>query len=116
MTTGTSTCLCEPSDVAHLPRSLPHSAMRIWRLVIPKPEDRVPITTLNAFNIFLPLIPVFFMGYLVRRPDTYLYRLALMPFTIWIILCGSFGYVFVNELHEPYNFGQGGLITLTALW
>jgi len=47
------------------------------------------------------------MGYLVRRPNTYLYRLALMPFTIWVILRGSFGYAWVNELHGPYNFGQG---------
>jgi hypothetical protein len=93
-------------DVAHVPL-LGHSAMRIWRLVIPKPEDRTPVTTHNAFNILFPLIPIFFMGYLVRRPNTYLYRLALMPFTIWTILRASFGYAWVNELHSPYNFGQG---------
>jgi hypothetical protein len=49
------------------------------------------------------------MGYLVRRPNTHLYRLALMPFTIWTILRASFGYVWVNEEFGPYNFGQGEL-------
>lgn len=47
------------------------------------------------------------MGYLVRRPNTYLYRLALMPFTIYFILRASFGYNFVNEIYNPYNYGQG---------
>jgi hypothetical protein len=55
------------------------------------------------------------MGYLVRRPNTYLYRLALMPFTLWTILRGSFGYAWVNELHSPYNFGQGQLVHVTSL-
>lgn len=49
------------------------------------------------------------MGYLVRRPNTHLYRLALMPFTIWVVLRASFGYVWVNEEFSPYNFGQGEL-------
>jgi len=49
------------------------------------------------------------MAYLVRRPGTYLYRLALMPFTIWAVLRASFGYVWVNEEHGPYVFGQGEL-------
>lgn len=47
------------------------------------------------------------MGYLVRRPNTRLYRLALMPITIWATLRASFGYVWVDENFGPYNFGQG---------
>lgn len=92
---------------AHVPLT---RTMRLWRLVIPKPADRIPVTLSNSWHILFPLVPIFFMGYLVRRPNTYLLRLALMPFTIWAILRASFAYAWVDELHSPYNFGQGEVI------
>lgn len=80
---------------------------RLWHRLIPYPEDRIPVTVYTIHNVFFPLLPLLLMSYLVRRPNTHLYRLALMPITIWAILRASFAYVWVDELYGPYNFGQG---------
>ncbi|KIM29930.1 hypothetical protein M408DRAFT_328389 [Serendipita vermifera MAFF 305830] len=79
----------------------------IWRQIVPRPRDRVPVTIYTIHNVFLPLVPLLFMAYLVRRPNTHFARLAVMPFTIWTILRASFGFVWVDQMYSPYNFGQG---------
>lgn len=83
--------------------------LSIWRKIVPEPPDRIPVTIYTIQNVLFPLVPILFMGYLVRRPNTHVYRVALMPFTIWTILRASFGYVWVDEEFSPYNFGQGKL-------
>lgn len=80
----------------------------IWRMVIPHPTDRIPVTSRTVHHVFLPLLPLVLMGYLVRRPNTQVYRLAMLPYTIWTILRASFAYSWVDQLYSPYNFGQGG--------
>ncbi|KAG8874585.1 hypothetical protein FRC20_005708 [Serendipita sp. 405] len=82
-------------------------AQHIWHSLIPYPEYRIPVTRYTIHNVFFPLIPLLMMGYLVRRPNTHIHRIALMPIAIWATLRASFGYVWVDEFYSPYNFGQG---------
>jgi hypothetical protein len=104
-----STCLRKMLTRYHHDRAVFEKLSSIWRFLIPDPQDRIPVTLYTIHNVLFPLVPLLFMGYLVRRPNTHIYRLALMPFTIWTILRASFGYVWVNEEFSPYNFGQGEL-------
>lgn len=45
------------------------------------------------------------MSYLVRRPDTHLIRLLLLPTLISTALYSSFGYVWVDPRRNVYNWG-----------
>jgi Membrane bound O-acyl transferase family len=45
------------------------------------------------------------MSYLVRRPDTHLIRLLLLPTLITTALHSSYGYVWLDPRHNVYNWG-----------
>jgi hypothetical protein len=45
------------------------------------------------------------MSYLVRRPDTHLIRLLLLPTLITAALHSSYGYVWLDPKHNVYNWG-----------
>jgi hypothetical protein len=45
------------------------------------------------------------MSYLVRRPDTHLIRLLLLPTLITTALYSSYGYVWLEPRHNVYNWG-----------
>lgn len=82
-------------------------AEQFLRLLVPKLDDRVPITpsTFPYTISFLP--PVLFMAYLARRPETYLMRLLLLPTVITITLYSCFGYVWTGPGMHVYNWGEG---------
>ena len=45
------------------------------------------------------------MSYLVRRPDTHLIRLLLLPTLITAALYSSYGYVWIEPRHNVFNWG-----------
>lgn len=81
--------------------------LQIWHHIIPRQDDRIPITVHNIHKVLGPLLPLLFMSYLVQRPNTHLYRLAMVAFTAYSILKGSFGYYFEDKKLIPYNFALG---------
>ncbi|KIJ54575.1 hypothetical protein M422DRAFT_200421 [Sphaerobolus stellatus SS14] len=88
-----------------------HSA---FRSIIPKPEDRIPLTGQNWQRLLLPMPVVLLMAYLVRRPNTYLLRLSLLPFALVLLIRTGFSYVWENPSFSTYNFGNG-VFTLAAI-
>ncbi|TDL23297.1 hypothetical protein BD410DRAFT_747373 [Rickenella mellea] len=83
-----------------------------FRAVIPEPTKRIPITWRNYPNTLAFLIPLIFMAYLVRRPNTYLIRLFLLPTLIAMTLYACFGYMWTRPSFNVYNWAQG-LVALT---
>ncbi|KIJ64536.1 hypothetical protein HYDPIDRAFT_132494 [Hydnomerulius pinastri MD-312] len=83
------------------------SAHNAYRILIPYPDDRIPIQTHHIPNLILPFIPFLYMAYLTRRPDTFTLRLMLLP----LVLCLAFGTYFRFMYTKPedniYNWGQG---------
>lgn len=78
---------------------------RAFRTFVPPHEDRIPITWHTAPFTLLQFIPFSFMSYLVRRPDTHLIRLLLLPTLITAALHSSYGYVWLDPRHNVYNWG-----------
>ncbi|KAF5385687.1 hypothetical protein D9757_005537 [Collybiopsis confluens] len=78
-----------------------------FRLIVPEPQNRVPITpTIFPYTLSY-LIPFFFLAYLSRRPDTYLIRLLLLPIVIACALASAFRYCWTIPSLNVYNWGQG---------
>ncbi|KAF9242514.1 hypothetical protein BU15DRAFT_43748, partial [Melanogaster broomeanus] len=88
------------------------SAHNVYRTLIPYPEHRIPIQFQHSPQLILPLVPLFYMAYLSRRPDTFVQRLMLLP----VVVCLAFGTYFRFTYSEPelnfYNLGQGVLAQL----
>lgn len=70
----------------------------VFRTLIPLPQHRTPRDWSNVHWIFLPLIPLMFMAYLVRRRDTFVMRVLLLPATIYLLLYSAYGYVSLSIL------------------
>ncbi|KAJ7069773.1 hypothetical protein C8F01DRAFT_1113953 [Mycena amicta] len=65
-------------------------SIRAFRVVVPEPHDRVPITW-STLPLILPLyLPIVFLAFLARRPDTYLIRLLLLPTVVVSALISGF--------------------------
>ncbi|KAI0004594.1 membrane bound O-acyl transferase family-domain-containing protein [Russula compacta] len=75
------------------------------RTFVPPHQDRIPITWHTAPYTLLQFIPYSFMSYLVRRPDTHLIRLLLLPTLITAALYSSYGYVWLEPRHNVFNWG-----------
>ncbi|KAI0781096.1 hypothetical protein BD413DRAFT_600538 [Trametes elegans] len=82
-------------------------ATTIFREFIPRWEDRVQITWYNAPQAVLHALPYFFMAYLVRRPDTQLMRLLLLPTVIGMTLRCTYGYKFDDPRWFWYEWERG---------
>ncbi|KZT25386.1 hypothetical protein NEOLEDRAFT_1133759 [Neolentinus lepideus HHB14362 ss-1] len=74
-----------------------------WRTMIPEPQNRKIVTWQDAPVMLMHLVPLLFQAYLVRRPDTYLIRLLLLPSVVVCLLRVSFGYMFTNPHLNVYN-------------
>ncbi|KAH7878094.1 uncharacterized protein C8R40DRAFT_1168138 [Lentinula edodes] len=78
-----------------------------FRLIIPEPQNRIPIA-LDVIPYSLSwFIPFFFLAYLARRPQTYLIRLLLLPIVITSTLASAFRYCWTIPALNVYNWGQG---------
>lgn len=78
---------------------------RAFRTLIPAPHDRVPLTLSTAPYACAYFIPFIFLCYLVRRPDTRVIRILLLPLLITTSLQGAFGYVWTDPRLNVYNWG-----------
>ncbi|KAJ3751675.1 hypothetical protein EV360DRAFT_89488 [Lentinula raphanica] len=78
-----------------------------FRLLIPEPQNRIPITPGVIPYSLSWSIPFFFLAYLARRHDTYLIRLLLLPIVIATTLTSAFRYCWVIPALNVYNWGQG---------
>ncbi|KZS93639.1 hypothetical protein SISNIDRAFT_64471 [Sistotremastrum niveocremeum HHB9708] len=86
-----------------------------FRTIVPEPQHRRPITLSNAYILTLPFYPMLLMGYLARRPNTYLLRLCLAPLIIWIIIKTYYSHYWVQPSLNVYNWGMGLLaLAMTA--
>ncbi|KIK73940.1 hypothetical protein PAXRUDRAFT_177083 [Paxillus rubicundulus Ve08.2h10] len=79
----------------------------VYRTLIPYPEHRIPIQYHHVPQLIFPFIPLIYMAYLSRRPDTFFLRLTLLP----VVVCAAFGTYFRFVYTEPElstrNWGQG---------
>ncbi|TCD66911.1 hypothetical protein EIP91_000750 [Steccherinum ochraceum] len=70
--------------------------MSSWREIfdylIPPPEDRITLAWGNAHRAFAYMAPVCLMSYLVRRRDTKVLRVALLPVILVMAVRGTFAY------------------------
>ncbi|KAJ3791188.1 hypothetical protein GGU10DRAFT_338107 [Lentinula aff. detonsa] len=78
-----------------------------FRLLIPEPQNRIPITPSVVPYTLSWFIPFFFLAYLARRPETYLIRLLLLPTVIATTLASAFRYCWTIPALNVYNWGQG---------
>ena len=67
-----------------------------FRALVPLPQHRTPWAWSNAYWAVLPLVPLLFMAYLVRRKDTFVMRLLLLPATVCLLLHSAHGYVYLS--------------------
>jgi hypothetical protein len=79
----------------------------VFRYLVPKLEDRQPISTASFPLILLPTFSLLFLSYLARRPNTYLARLAFLPFIIWASLRAAFAYYNPDPEQNSANFSKG---------
>lgn len=77
-----------------------------FRTLIPRPQDRTPVTWNALPYAVASCIPFVFMAYLSRRPDTYLIRLLLLPTVITAILGTAYRFVWTVPQLNVYNWGQ----------
>ena len=94
-----------PTSASYLFSRLAWSSTRAFRTFVPSHQDRIPITWHTAPLTLLQFIPFSFMSYLVRRPDTHLIRLLLLPTLITTALHTSYGYVWIDPKYNVYNWG-----------
>ncbi|KAH7885315.1 hypothetical protein F5I97DRAFT_1884429 [Phlebopus sp. FC_14] len=78
-----------------------------YRILIPYPEDRIPITRDHVFQLALPFVPFLYMAYLSRRPDTFLVRLMLLPVVVSLAFGTYFRYMWPEPEYNLFNWGQG---------
>lgn len=98
--------LSRPPFNLDYPRRLPWGPARAFRTFVPPQQDRIPITWQTAPFTLLQFIPFSVMSYLVRRPDTHLIRLLLLPTLITAALHSSYGFVWNDPRHNVYHWGM----------
>ncbi|KAN0123336.1 hypothetical protein V8E52_002668 [Russula decolorans] len=87
-------------------QELAWSPARAFRTFVPPQQDRIPITWQTAPFTLLQFIPFSVLSYLVRRPDTHLIRLLLLPTLITAALHSSYGFVWNDPRHNVYHWGM----------
>ncbi|KAL6304023.1 hypothetical protein BKA93DRAFT_785789 [Sparassis latifolia] len=86
-------------------------AYRAFQEFVPLSQDRKPLTWSTFPYAFAYFIPFLFMGYLVRRANTHLIRLLLLPTVIGLTLRCSYGYKLMNPVYFILDWAR----TLVAL-
>ncbi|KAF5369430.1 hypothetical protein D9758_002797 [Tetrapyrgos nigripes] len=77
-----------------------------FRLLVPEPKDRIPITPIFLLYWSAYHVPFFFLAYLARRPDTYLMRLLLLPTALICSIVVAYRYTWTISSLNVYNWGQ----------
>ncbi|CAE7212177.1 unnamed protein product [Rhizoctonia solani] len=81
--------------------------VKAFRLLVPEPKDRIPLTWSNSPLVILPVVPLLVLSYLARRPRTQFLRLAVLPLAIWSTLSAAYTYEWMNPVYNVYNFASG---------
>lgn len=76
-----------------------------YRTLVPEQKDRIPMSPEAAAFALITALPILFMAYLARRPDTYLMRLLLLPMTIMGLVSSAYRYYCVTPILNVYNWG-----------
>ncbi|KAH9908249.1 uncharacterized protein BXZ73DRAFT_37838, partial [Epithele typhae] len=84
------------------------------REFVPRQEDRRIVTWTNFPQVFSYCIPYFFMAYLVRRRDTRLLRILLLPLVVAMAVRCTWGYTFANPRLRWYEWDRG-IIALVCI-
>ena len=85
--------------------SIPHD---VFRALVPQPHERVPISIkLHIPYLLFPFIPLIYMAYLARRPNTFTLRLMLLPLVVAVAVGTYFRFTWTEPRHNVYNWGQG---------
>ena len=77
------------------------------RWLVPESHNRIPITWRTFPNTLAYFIPLIFMAYLARRPNTHIIRLLLLPTLLTTSLRSCFGYMWTDPKMNVYNWGEG---------
>ncbi|KAH7096716.1 hypothetical protein BKA62DRAFT_833783 [Auriculariales sp. MPI-PUGE-AT-0066] len=78
-------------------------------LVVPRAEERTPLTWRNAPILLLPFMPLLAMAYLARRPNTLLLRALCFPLVLMSTTRIFFGYYFTSPGANEINWAMGML-------
>lgn len=79
----------------------------VFRVFVPEPHERTPVTGINILYLLFPFLPLIYMGYLARRPDTFTLRLLLLPLVVAVAVGIYFRFMWTEPHHNIYNWGQG---------
>ncbi|KAG2129157.1 hypothetical protein DEU56DRAFT_982418 [Suillus clintonianus] len=78
----------------------------VFRALVPQPHQRIPISETNILYLLFPFLPLIYMGYLARRPDTFTLRLLLLPLVVAVAVGTYFRFMWTEPHHNIYNWGQ----------
>lgn len=79
----------------------------LTRLLLLKMSDRIPITWGTFPYTLTFLIPLLLMSYLVRRPNTHVMRILLLPVVLVTAVRSCYGYMWTDPRLNVYNWGEG---------
>lgn len=94
------------SDKSHSDR-VQDAILLFYRELVPRIEDREVLTWKTLPQAFLYLVPFFFMAYLVRRRETHLIRLLLLPTVLATTVWCTFGYKSLDPRMAWYEWVRG---------
>ena len=84
-----------------------HAAALAFREFVPRQQHRRLLTWTAAPYAFLYVVPYLFMAYLVRRRDTHLVRILLLPTVIATAIRCTWGYTVGNPWCTFYEWDRG---------
>lgn len=77
-----------------------------FRIIIPEPQNRQPISWRALPYFLFPLLGLFVMAALARRPNTWFIRMTLLPVVILSSIWASFNFMWTDPILNVYNWGQ----------
>ena len=84
-----------------------HIFSSIARFLVPPSDQRILLSLETIPPTSIPFLLILFMAYLVRRPGTWLLRLAVAPIALIATLHVTYGYYWAEEYFNEYNWGMG---------
>jgi hypothetical protein len=95
----------------------PHNGTAPWLRFPPVAADRLPLTWTRFCTGVLPALVAYFLtAFLVCRPETRTYRIALLPVTLLLIWRAAVGYDMTggDERINHINLGIGVSMSLSS--
>ena len=89
-----------------------YAAYLAFRQFVPRTEDREGLTWQNVPRALLFVLPYLFMAYLVRRRDTHLMRVLLLPTVVAMAIWCTFRYQWKDPYYRWYEWNRGSVIQM----